>query len=84
MEIRQRYRDYIPVYTDGSQDGNSVACATVFQSNTIISMRLPDSASIFTAEIWAVIKALECFENSVATKYIVLQTHFRVSKLYNL
>ena len=30
MEIRDRYRDYIPVYTDGSRDGNAVACATVF------------------------------------------------------
>ena len=29
MEIRDRYRDHIPVYTDGSRDGNSVACATV-------------------------------------------------------
>ena len=25
----------------------------------VISMRLPDSASIFTAEVWAIIKALE-------------------------
>ena len=33
MEIRDRYRDYIPVYTDGSRDGNSVACATVFPSD---------------------------------------------------
>ena len=24
MEIRDRYRDYIPVYTDGSRDGNAV------------------------------------------------------------
>ena len=40
-------------------DGNSVACATVFPSDTVISMRLPDSASIFTAEVWAIIKALE-------------------------
>ena len=29
MEIRDRYRDYILVYTDWSRDGNSVACATV-------------------------------------------------------
>ena len=53
MEIRDRYRDHIPVYTDGSRDGNAVACATVFPSNTVISMRLPDSASVFTAEVWA-------------------------------
>ena len=71
MEIRDRYRDYIPVYTDGSRDGNAVACATVFPPNTVISMRLPDSASVFTAEVWAIIKALEQIKESFASKYIV-------------
>ena len=68
MEIRDRYRDYIPVYTDGSWD---VACAIVFPSNTVISMRLPDSASVFTADVWAIIKALEQIKDSTASKYIV-------------
>ena len=49
MEIRDKYRDYIPVYTDGS----------------------PDSASIFTAEIWAIIKALEVIKNASASKFII-------------
>ena len=71
MEIRDRYRDYIPVYTDGSWDGNDVACATGFPSNTVISMRLPDSASVFTAEVWAIIKALEQIKDFNASKYIV-------------
>ena len=71
MEIRERYRDYILVYTDSSRDGKAVACATVYPSNTIISMTLSDLASIFTVEIWAIIKALEEIENSVASKYIV-------------
>ena len=70
MEIRDRYRDHIPVYTDGSRDGN-VACATAFPSNTVISMRLPDSASIFTADVWAIIEALEQIKDSIASKYIV-------------
>ena len=47
MEIRERYRDY----TDGSRDGNCVACAKVFPPNTVFSMRLPDSASMLTAKI---------------------------------
>ena len=71
MEIRDRYRYHIPVYTDGSRDGNDMACATVFPSNTVISMRLPDSASVFTAEVWAIIKALEQIKESFASKYIV-------------
>ena len=58
LEIRDRYRDYIPVYTDGSRGGNSAACATFFPSNTILSMRLPDLVPIFTTEIWAIWKIL--------------------------
>ena len=69
--VESLYRDHIPVYTDGSRDGNAVACATVFPSNTVISMRLPDSASVFTAEVWAIIKALEQIKISSASKYIV-------------
>ena len=48
-----------------------MACATVFPSNTVISMRLPDSASVFTAEVWAITKALEQIKDSIASKYIV-------------
>ena len=52
MAIRDIYRDYIPVYTDGSLDEDSVACITVFPSDTVISMRLPDSpASVFIVEV---------------------------------
>ena len=42
-----------------------VACATVFPSDNVISIRLPDSASVFTAE------ALEQIKDSIASKYIV-------------
>ena len=59
MDIQDRYHDYIPVYTDVSRNGNSVACATVFPSDTVISIRLQVSASIFTADIWAIMKTLE-------------------------
>ena len=72
MEIRDRYRDYIPVYTDGSRDGNAVACP----SNTVISMRLPDSASVFTAEVWAIIKALEQIKDSIASKHCFYRLTF--------
>ena len=48
-----------------------MACVTVFPSNTVISMKLPNSASIFTAEIWANSIALEEILNYVASKYIV-------------
>ena len=37
----------------------------------VISMRLPDSASIFIAEVWAIINVLEQIKDSVASKYII-------------
>ena len=79
MEIRDKYRYYIPVYTDDSRDENCVACATNFSLDTVISMRLP---AMFTAEIWAIIKALEQIKDSVAILF--LHIHFRVSRLYNI
>ena len=84
MEIQDRYRDYIPVYADGSQDGNYVACAPVFPSDTVISMRLSDSASIFTADVWAIIKVLEQIKDSVASKYIILTDSLCLSMLYSI
>ena len=35
LEIQDKYRDYIPVYTDGSRDGNSVACASLSMGHHI-------------------------------------------------
>ena len=85
MEYRDRYRDYIPLYTDGSRDGSSVACATVFPPDTVIPMRLSDSASIFTADVCAIMKALVQMKDSFASKYIIFyKLNFRVSKLYNI
>ena len=49
-----------------------------FKSDTIISMSVPDSASIFTADVWAIIKALEQIKDSVASKYII----FTISLLH--
>ena len=42
-----------------------------FFHQTLISMRLPDSASVFTAEVWANIKALKQIKVFIACKYIV-------------
>ena len=39
------------------------SCAVVFPSDTVISL--------FTAEIWAIIKALEQIKDSFTSKYII-------------
>ena len=37
VEVRDRHRDYIPVYTNGSWDVNYMACIRGFRSDTLIS-----------------------------------------------
>ena len=48
-----------------------MACATVFPSDTTFFMRLPNSASIFTAEIWAIFKALDEIDNASASQFLI-------------
>ena len=48
----------------------------VFPSDTLFSMRLPDSVSIFTVEICANINVLEQIKDSVASKYMIFTLTF--------
>ena len=49
--------DYTHIFSDGSKDGNKTAAAFICQSFEF-SKRLPDKASIFTAELEAIVSAL--------------------------
>ena len=73
IEARDKPYDYISVYTGGSLDGNYVVCATIVPSVTVISKRL-----LHSAEICAFIKALKQIKDSIASKYTIFRTHFRV------
>ena len=73
LEIRDMYRDNIPVDTDVSRDGNSVACSTVFPSNPVISMRLPDSQHPCLLLRYG--QNIQLHPNTLFS-----QTHFRVGK----
>ncbi|XP_055958722.1 uncharacterized protein LOC130010402 [Patella vulgata] len=69
-ELRSKYGDYAPIYTDGSKDGDRVGSATVTPSETI-SVCLPPAASIFTAELQAILQALEFIQSSSSLKHII-------------
>ena len=56
--IQDRYRDHQFIYTDGSKDGNRVGCAIV-SGRQYLMVRLPDAASIYTAELHAICVAME-------------------------
>ena len=56
-ELLQSFTDYTHIFTDGSKDGDKTAAAFICQSFEF-SKRLPDKASIFTAELEAIVSAL--------------------------
>ncbi|GFW00237.1 putative RNA-directed DNA polymerase from transposon X-element [Trichonephila clavipes] len=55
---RSKYSKYIPVYTDGSKTAGHVGCGVVF-NNTILSFSLHNSMSVFSAELTAILIALQ-------------------------
>ena len=62
---------YIPVYTDGSVSENGKAgCAVVLRSDTY-QFRLPDHSSIFTAELFAILKAIEKIIQNNNSKFLI-------------
>ena len=56
-ELLESFMDYTHIFTDGSNDGDKTAAAFICQSFEF-SKRLPDKASIFTAELEAIVSAL--------------------------
>ena len=56
-ELLESFMDYTHIFTDGSKDGDKTAAAFICQSFEF-SKRLPDKASIFTAELEAIVSAL--------------------------
>ena len=67
-ELQTRYSDYQHIYTDGSKDEEKVGCA--FTTNNFSkTLRLPDGASIFPAEIKAVVLALEFIKTNPDNKF---------------
>ena len=53
----ESFTDYTHIFTDGSKDGDKTAAAFIGQSFEF-SKRLPDKASIFTAELETIVSAL--------------------------
>ncbi len=69
-ELKSNYSDYISIYTDGSKDGTSVTSAAIINQQTV-SCRLPDGASVFSAEAKAIQLALQHIQNSNSGRYII-------------
>ena len=67
----------VPVYTDGSKDNDRVGCAAII-NNISIKRRLPNNASIFTAEIKAIDLALDAIAESEDDHFIIFSDSLSV------
>ena len=61
------------IFTDGSKDGDKTAAAFICQYFEF-SKRLPDKASIFTAELEAIVSALRSIKSTTKKKIVIFVT----------
>ena len=70
FEFCDHYKDFSRLYTDGSRMGNQVAAAVVYRSTTKTT-RLPNTASIFSAELYAISLALALIRRSKESSFVI-------------
>ena len=68
--LKDRYRDHIPIFTDGSKEGNKVGYAVHTEYGDLTGA-LHGRASIFTAEARALTRALDWIKVSGHRKFII-------------
>nr|XP_042906270.1 uncharacterized protein LOC122270935 [Parasteatoda tepidariorum] len=69
-EHRHKYIDFKPIFTDGSKHDNHVGCGVVTENSTVSEQLLPDS-SVFTAECYAILLALNYIFDQTYLKWII-------------
>ena len=82
QEITSHYPDFKHIYTDGSKDGPKVAVACVSRTQTR-KCRLPDNASIFSAESQTINMALDYIEEANLSKDIIFSDSLSVLQSIN-
>ena len=76
-ELLSNFPSYETKFTDGSKDGDTAGSACVTPSDTY-KCRLPDNASIFSAEIKAIDLALDHIEQSRSSDFIIFSDSLSV------
>ena len=70
LEIKDAFSSYTHVYTDGSKNDTSTSSAVVIDG-TILKERISHKASIFTAELHAIVMALRFMKSSNEDEFIL-------------
>ena len=81
-ELLSNFPGYETIFTDGSKDGDTAGSACVTPSDTY-KCRLPDNASIFSAEIKAIDLALDHIEQSRNSDFIIFSDSLSVLQSLN-
>ena len=76
-ELLSDFLNYETIFTDGSKDGDTAGSACVTPSDTY-KCRLPDNASIFSAEIKAIDLAFDHIEQSRNSDFIIFSNSLTV------
>jgi hypothetical protein len=69
-ELLEQYTDYTHIYTDGSKTDTAVAAAAVCNHKTL-KCHLPNSTSIYTAELYAIILAYKFINKLNHTHFLI-------------
>ena len=77
LKCIEKHKDYTKLYTDGSKDGSKVGCA-VFEKQFSAKLRLPNNASIFTAEAKAIDLALSYISQHNKDKFAIFSDSLSV------
>ena len=76
-ELKSLFPNHIPIYTDGSKEGDKVGCASVSDLHTS-KMRLPAESSIFTAEVKAIDLAFRFISSHTHKNFIIFSDSLSV------
>jgi len=70
LEHLQAYEQHVHIYTDGSKEGLKVAAAAIVRSS-LLCCRLPDGASVYTAELTAIKLALNWIAREKSKRFVI-------------
>jgi ribonuclease HI len=81
-EIKAVYKDHFPIFTDGSKDDGKVGCAAISKLHQS-KLRLPNNATIFSAEAKAIDLALNFISQYNEEKFIIFSDSLSVLQSIN-
>ena len=74
LELREKFPDYTHIFTDGSKSELGVASAAFMQTadpDSFLTLKLPDEASVYTAELQALLLSLKMVYQSQLKKFLI-------------